>query len=331
MAKKLAKQATANPSYYSLLNAVSIAASMQNKDGLEYERYCIIKDGWLLASNAAGVSVGIPLKGIDIETVPNTDQLLKALSVESDFTMSIERNHLHIRASKFKAKVNCLALDDIFEPVPDFGDQTNSFTDNIGARFKTALKLAYEFAAGVNEFAGVQLADGLACATDRKSAIQIYHGVDTPPLLLPAEFCKQVSKLPFNLSSISWSDKSATLHYGNGVWFKTSLLRGSLPDINKVLPFDDCDNELPKNFFAAIAAIKPFSESNRIYFRGDSICTDESGDCNYELETFETGCFNAEYLERLKGVADTYYIDDDGRMLYFFGDKLRGAIAGYKT
>jgi hypothetical protein len=105
------------------------------------------------------------------------------------------------------------------------------------------------------------------------------------------------------------------------------------PDLSRVLDLPSAPIPTPENLFKGLETLRPFADKlNRVYLdESGKICThlDVEEGAMFEIaEINVNACFSLDMLALLEGVAERLDFTMYPKPCAFFGDKLRGAIAG---
>lgn len=313
-----------------LLSSVRQLSTILKDDGSILETHVALRNGWAVAFNGV-IAIGEPIKE-DLQVCPNGLLLKEALSkCGQGFTITNANNKLTIKGDKFKAVVPCLPLEDIQTAFPD--PQIAATDDRLKAALAAVAPLALDEGAVVT--ASVLIDKGTCVATDRLVIIQAWHGIDLPPMLaLPKALIKPLIGNPKKLSGFGYSNSSCTFHYEDGSWIKTQYYADKWPDVSMILDKKTNAWPLPENFYEGVKALTPFSENGFVFFDSNLMKSheDEGVGATFDIYGLPKGpVLNIKQLrmvEPLIKTVDFQVPHSDHRMTLFYGDGVRGAIAG---
>jgi hypothetical protein len=172
-----------------------------------------------------------------------------------------------------------------------------------------------------------------AVATNGVSIVEAWHGIDLPPgLLMPKASALAIAKATKKLAGFGYSPNSATFWFEDGSFIKTQLFSERFPNYVSVIEGSDYWT-LPEAFFAAVAAIAPFTEEGKIYFRQGRLVSavNEEIASTYQLAGLPDNVgYSAKLLLFFQALITKVEFTENGGqdMLRFVGDRVRGAIAG---
>jgi hypothetical protein len=324
MAKKL------KPSS-SLLDALRFVGSILKAEGTVNETHVLLKDNHAVAFNGV-LAAGCKIQE-DICCAPNNKLLIDALSKCGDnlSITQIDQSRLSIKSDKFKAIVPCINPELLTVAIP------NSSIAPIDDKFKTAIEavgvLANENADNVVA-ASILMNGQSVIATNRVVIFEAWHGLDLPPgLALPKAIVAPLNNSK-KLAKFGFSKSSATFYFEDESWIKTQLYAGVWPDLKGILDGDCKPLVVPNDFWKALEAVTPFTPDGLVHFENNRLQSHPSDGvgASYEVKVLLKGpIFNAKQLKLIQPYAkeiDFSAPARNGTMLKFFGESIRGAIAG---
>lgn len=322
-----------------MLDALKFVSYATKEIGAPFETHVILGNQWAIATNGV-VSIGHQIIE-EIQACPHTFRLIDALAscAEAYSITQLDAGRLAVRSGKFRAVVPCIEPALAQLPFPD--PPVAAIDDRLRAALETVGVLAAEGAQHVLT-ASVLLRAGSALATNRHVIFEAWHGIDLPPgLVVPKAAIVALSKVAKPLARFGYSQTSATFYFDDGSWLKTQLYNEQWPaSVDRILNGQVNAWPVPVDFWKAVDAIEPFSDEGKIFFNGKELRThpDEGTGASYEVSGIPTGvCFNEAYLKLIKPLAKQIDfcvkrdVDKNGYMLVFFGDNVRGCIAGMRT
>lgn len=334
MGRPRKKPAEGAPASNSFLDALLFVGAVLKETGTPLETHILLSSHWAVGSNGI-VTAGSPIKE-KVEACPNYNLLKEALSkCENDFTIDkFEESDLNIyvRSGKFKAVVPCIDRNSIFISYPDA--PVTTINDSFKKAIETVSVLINEN--GQYVYMCSILMNGMSViTTDTKMIFEYWHAINLPPgLLLPKAFAIVLGKISKNLLQFGFSQSSATFYFTDGSWIKTQLYNDTYPDVSRILNVKCNMLDIPKELFNGLNAVAPFSDNGLAYFDNGIIRSHLSEDigASYEIAGLPKGLiFNIKQLQLIKDFAkqiDFFAQNSNGPMTVFYGDNVRGCIAG---
>lgn len=311
-----------------------VQGAIGKKDFLPALTHFVIEDGTVRGYNGA-LALCSPIP-FDIECKPKAEPLIKAINnCDDTVTLSMTpAGRLSIKSGKFKAFVDCSPADTVPHVLPE-GDQLQLD----GVALLQALKTLQPFIGDDASRAwsnGVLLRGQSAFATNNVTLAEYWVGSEFPRTLnIPRAAIKEMLRINEAPTHAQHTDNSLTLHYSGGRWIRTNLLETNWPDLNKVLDVDCNPTDIDPRIFEGLKVIKPFADKlGRVLFKDGNLQTHEvDGEgAAFAVEGFEAqGIYNIEMLSLLEGTASKADFTTYPKPCLFFGDRLRGAIAGMRA
>lgn len=316
------------------IDALKFCSYATQKDGSPNQTHVLLKDNWAVAFNGV-LAAGHPIQE-DIYGAPHNETMIAALSKcgENISITQMDANRISIKSDKFKAIVPCI------DPTLLEGATPDNFIAPIDDRFKEAIKavgvLAEDDADNVVT-ASVLMQGGSLFATDRKVILEYWHGLDLPPnLALPKSVVAPLVKTNKRLAGFGFSNSSATFYFEDQSWIRTQFYAEKWPNVSHILDTKHNCWPIPVGFWEGVAAVAPFSDDGNLYFFTGMLRShpNEAVGASYECSGLPNGpIYSAKQLLLLKPHAKTIDfiapgIANSSYKLMFFGDNIRGAIAG---
>ena len=227
-----------------ILKAIAFVKSSQKKSGLQQQRFCKIENNEIsVADDYSALGHSFNLQSDEDEPefafpdcTPNTFDLEEALkALNFDFVVKKEKSNLILTCEQSGAvhTIPCIKPNLLLSMEPD---KSQCAIEN--KAFKLILGLLGE-AAGTDKsdpnYCCVYVGKNIACATNRKRAIQIWHA---EPLqnqgFILAEYAKAIGKKKTGISEIGFNEGSITFYFAFGGWFKTQLFAHTLIDYESI-------------------------------------------------------------------------------------------------
>lgn len=330
MTKKFKKLSEENHAKTSLNEALKFISPIQKN-----QAHCILKDKWCVASDNI-LSIGHKIDE-EIEACPHIETLAAALSKcgETISITQLDKNKLSIKSDKLKALVKCVDIDSISITRPDA--PIAPINDKIKQGFEVLNPIIGDEKQKFISDCSVLLRAGSMIGTNRVAILEYWHGIDLPPnILIPKVAMKAVCKTDKKLVSFGFSSNSFTFYFEDESFIKTQLYVEEFPNCDSILNAKTSAWPLPPNFFKAVDTLMPFlNEKSEIYFEKGMLQTELNSyeSTTYEIEGLKPGpAFNCEILKKLEHCIKTIdfskYGIDKKYNAYFFGDNVRGVLAG---
>lgn len=316
-----------------LLNSLKALSQITTTVGQPYETHVILKDNWATVFN--GIIGGGERITESLNICPHNELIIAALSKcgqQIAFTQ-LDNGRLSVKSDKFRAIVPCLNSDDMPPIFPD--PPVAQLDDRLKAAILAVAPLAEEGETDILT-ASLLIHGGCVTATDRRVIVQQFHGIDLPPMLaVPQAIIKPLIKNQKQLAQFGYSNSSCTFYYADGSWLKTALFAKQWPDINSVLDVPCNPWPLPEDFYKAVRALEPFSETGNVYFDAGVMRSHSSVEAgaSYELYGLPKGpIFDIKQLKLVEPFIETIDFMATGKngnpLSLWFGKMTRGAIAG---
>jgi hypothetical protein len=314
-----------------LLEAIRFCGMASSDKGPINETHLYLGGHWAAASNGA-LTIATKIQE-DIFACPNTKLMTEALiKCRENFAITQLEKQLSIKAGKFSAKIPCIDPTLLTIPSPD------APTIDIDDKLKIAIDIVGVLA---NENAQEIIPASLlfngrsVVASDRTVIFECWHGIDLPTgLTLPKSVVQPLAKAGKKLTKLGGSQSSLTFYYEDESWIKTQLFSQQWPNITGLLDRSSNPMPFPRDFWDGLAAVAPFSPDGLCHFGAGMMRSHEltNAGASYEVEGLPKGpVFSIRQLNLIKPYAKTIDFFADGpasKLTVFFGDNIRGAIAG---
>lgn len=312
-----------------LLEALKFISVCQKKVGEILHQYCIINNNWAVASNGI-LTIATQVKET-MSVCPHTLQFIEALNkCQNELSIvQLKQDTLAVSSGYFSGLVPCVDLSALNINGPDAS--CASISDSLKPALMVAASLTIEN--GADEFlSAVLLQSGSCVGTDRFSMVEAWHGHDLPPnMILPRQAALAVAKSTKKLTGFGYSGSSATFWFEDDSFIKTQLFNSNYPNYKRILDVSHEAQKLPKEFFRALRAIEPFSETGNVYFKDSSICSDSEVEISstYKLKGLPEGMgFAAKRLLQFENYADTAYFNEHAKCVFFYTESTRACVMG---
>lgn len=313
-----------------------VQGSVARKDYVPELQHFKISNGRVEAFNGV-LALSTPID-LDLEAMPKAVPFVKAierLPEGHEVVLNVtQAGRLSVKAGPFRAYVDCWGHE---HPTPHVTPQGEIFAIPpviLAAARRLApfmgIDASRPWACGI-------LFDGqLASATNNIVLLQQWmEGVAFPvPVNVPSVAIKEMLRIGEDPVAMQPERGAITFHYANGSWLRTSLLQTDWPDLSAVLDKPSTQMPFPPTFFDAVARLDAFAgKENRIYLRDGRVATStEEGDgALVEVpELVANGCFHVSQVVALGEVAQTIDWSQYPAPCLFFGENVRGVIAGIR-
>lgn len=270
----------------------------------------------------------------DLNACPNAYTLEAALAKcgESLSITQLEQK-LSIKSDKFRALIPCLPSENMPRSFPDA--PCARIDDRLKASISAVASLALESQDHIIA-ASLLIHEGTVTATDNRVIIQHWNGLDLPPnLALPKAIIQPLIKNPKSLAKFGYSNSSCTFYFEDDSWIKSQFYATRWPEVGSILDKKCNPWTLPEDFYTAVKALEPFSETGQVYFDTNKLLShpEDTAGASYEVYGLPKGpVFNIKQLKMIEPFVKTIDFMAEGqhgsKMLLFFGENVRGGIAG---
>ncbi len=312
-----------------------VQGAVAKKDFLPSLTHFVIENGTVRGYNGM-MALCSPIP-FNISCKPKAEPLVRAIAscTETVQLSMTPAGRLSVKSGKFKAFVDCHPD----ESTPHVQPEGQHVVID-GEGLLQSLKVAWPF---IGDDAsrpwsnGVLLVGQSAFATNNIALVEYWTGFSVPrPLNIPRAAIKEMIRIDEAPIDAQLTDTSITFHYTNGRWIRTQLFETKWPDLTKVLDRESKPQPLDPKLFEALKVLKPFTDkTGRILFKGDGkIATheDDAEGAGYDIEGFDhTGIYHIEMLALLEGSVQSIDWSSYPSPCMFFGNRLRGAIAGMRA
>lgn len=306
---------------------------------IEQANYAWLNSGYAIMFDGV-VAAGHPIPA-DIAGYPHTKLLLEALeNTEKKFELTVHNNGMfEINSDKYQAVVHSLDYGKVIPTSPDPSQGGFERPTQFIAALEAALKVTVE-TGDVVTYSAINFGPHILTATNGKATIQYLHGNSLPPVTIPRQFAAAIVKAgkePKGLGvSPNWD--SLTVWYEDGSWLRTNLYRSedwpaSINErINELVDTRPAHLEpIPVKMWAAFKALLPFADDdNRIIVRPGIVQTHLDRSIGASLELTEMAFrfdIDGKIFTSLETMAATYGLMEDGEVLAFEGENVRGFVA----
>jgi hypothetical protein len=291
-----------------------------------------IEGNFITAFNGI-IAMAAPIEE-DIDACPHFDKLYQGLA-KCGKSLSItvtDGGKLSLKGDNLKAVVPCVSEEETAAMSSGFPMANFDMTAIVKA-ITTVGILAEEDAPTVLE-SSVLLQANTCIATDRRIAVEAWHGLNMPTLILPKAFVQVISKIKKQPSGFNFTETSFCIFYDDNSWIKTQLYVEAWPDVSRLLDVATTPKPVPDKLFEGLKAVIPHCDNDTVYFKNGAIWTHESDKegAQFEVAGLEgERCYNPEYWLRVSHLMNMVDFTADPEKAYFFLDnEVRGVIMSKK-
>lgn len=329
MARKPKLKPSDVPGDGKLLDALKFIDVAQTPAGTLYETHIVLNNYWASAFNGC-LAAGMPIQE-NLAACPQSAAFLSALARCGDeYTLTqLDAGKLCVQTQKFKAFIPCSDLADMQRAYPD------AAVIGITDEFRKALKICQTdgFAGDERIFnQSILVKSGSCVGTNGALAIEYWHGLNLPTIVVPKAFAEAVCKIKKPLKGFGCSNVSATVHYEDNSWLRTQLFVEPWPDMSRVLDVKSNPWPVPTGLFDGLRSMLPFLENSQVWFKDGLLRShvSELVGAQYKIEGLPSGpIFNAKQLLEIEPLITSIDFMGDSRA-HFFGENMRGVLMGLR-
>lgn len=321
-----------------LADALNFFSSIFKEQGTVYETHILLQNKTAVAYNDF-LSAGAVIEE-DIYAAPNGKILQNALAKcgQENYNLIVDGAKIVIKAGKFKASIPCTDPALLSNRWPD--NPSHTIDDSFRSALEVMSLIKPELNAQKVHLLAFLLNSQSCISTDGKILLEYWHGLNLPTLPIPKIIIEPILQNKNKLVSMGFSDNSVTFYFDNNSWVKSQLCAGQWPmeNMEGIMNVQSNPNPIPPDFFKGLDAIQSFSEGTVTFDHG-LLCSHSSPETGgtFEVAGLPKGpVFSIKYLSAIRGIATkadfavkSPYLSGNGYMCYFFGDKVRGVIAGH--
>ena len=275
----------------------------------------------------------------NIDANPKAVPLIKAITTcRETIQLSLTKTgRLSIRSGPFKALIECL------ENIPQEMEPIGTYTELPHGILEPLRVLAPFIAEDASRdwARGILLRGQSAFATNNVILVEKWVKYAFPiEANLPKTLIAELLRINIEPVGVQLATNSITFHYAGERWLCSQLYTTQWPDVSSILD-EPVVNLLsvPAAFWHALEALTPFvGDSGMVHISPNNVSTavnlgeaTESG-ATIQIENLPAeGSFNLKYLKQLKKITSSIDFAAYPKPCLFFGDNLRGAIAGLRS
>lgn len=304
-----------------LLQALKfVSGAVAKSDYMPALQHIAIGGGYVVSFNGT-VALCAPVV-LDLAACPRADIFAKAIAACTEpAQLHLIDTGLVVKSGALQVTVPC-TRDTFPRVVPE------GFSCLVGDMFLQALKTLAPYVStdtSKQAFNGVLFRGASAYATNNVVLVEYWCGNPLPvEINLPLVAVHELLRIGDVPAKAQICERSATFHYPDGRWLRTSLHPTAWPpSLTQLLAHAEAP-PLPAGFFAALAQLSPFGEDLRLL--DGKLATDAA---TIELPGVPVGArFALQQLLSLDGIATSIAFADYPNPCRFTGERTRGVILG---
>lgn len=270
---------------------------------------------------------------LDLDCIPKADAMIRAISNcnGENITLSLLSNKkLLISSGRFRAHVETVAGET--PHVEPSGDTVELDGEVLLTAFKTLERFMGNDASRPWS-GGILLKGSSAYATNNVCVAEYWTGVESPIIVnVPRMAIREMLRIDEPPTGAQYDENSITFHYSDGRWIRTQLLLTEWPPLERILERENNPVPIDPEMFEGLDVFMGLGDNiDRVYFNGDVMRTHKEDDigATYEVPGMAiTGIYQRHMLGLLRDVATSADFSLYPKPALFYGNRLRGAIAG---
>lgn len=308
-----------------------VQGAVARKDFVPALTHFQIRGGRITGFNGV-ISLSSPIP-LELDIRPKAAQLIKAIQTCQE-TIQLHvtpGGKLAVKSGKFKVMVDCTA--EAFPTVAPEGAQVE-FPTGLLAVFKKLYPFIADDAS--RPWArGILLRGASAFATNNIALVEHWLGGQVPtPINVPRAAIVEILRIGEEPESVLVAENSITFNFAGERWLRTQTLSAEWPDLSRILDGQANLQPFPPGLVEAVETVKPFTDDlSSIFFTEAGITTSKTTDeegATVAIEGLSPGCFNAEMLIEVGGLATGVDFSTYPKPCLFQGDGVRGALVGMR-
>jgi len=284
-----------------------------------YQSHCQIGNGWAVAFDGA-VAAGHRVN-VDWFACPQSARFLAALERSTEgLSLVVDEYAITVKSGRLTVRVPCV---DVLPEIAQPGPKAIGCGDELLAALRKVLPVCKESATTVLE-SSIEIANGMATATNRVALLQAWHGLDIPKMVLPRAAAAILLKQD-GLTGIEPGDGSATFWFSPDKWLRFNLYDPTAyPDVSRIFNVQDNPQPLPEGFREGVEALLPHVGDDGLLKLGKFMGVNDDA-ARYNLVIEKDVAVKAELIKLVANIADRADFAAGGKII-FYGDGLRGAL-----
>lgn len=272
---------------------------------------------------------------LDLECCPKAIPFTNAVKACNDTAQLAltPSGKLSVRSGKFRASVDCVDVAGFPEVAPEGVEVP------LAGNLLATIKALYEFTAEDASrpwAAGILLNGCSAYATNNVILVERWLGGHFPYCVnVPRAALREVLRIGEEPTHAQVTEGSITFHYTGGRWLRSQLASTEWPDVGGLLdrlPTSPANvATVPDGLWEALETLTPFLDELNQVVCVDGLLETVHHTASVEMPGMPDCSYNAKMLAMLQGVATRIDLQAWPNTAVFFGDNLRGAIAGMRV
>lgn len=311
-----------------------VKGAVSNKDFVPALTHFQIRNGRVTGFNGK-ISLSAPIP-LDLDCMPRAQPFIAAIEActETAQLNMTASGKLRVRSGKFGAHVDCIAEDAFPQVLPE------GQAIEMAGPLLPALAMLNEFAADDASrpwATGVLLDGGSAYATNNIVIIEHWLGFFFPYRLnVPRATVREMLRIGEEPVAMQATEGSITFHYSGERWLRSALNSMEWPDVSGLFAKVEATGadqllDVPEELFDALDTLAPFVDpTGRLWIGDGVVATAEQDGASVEVAGLPSCSFNHRMLSLLRGIAHKAAFAAWPDPVAFYGDAVRGAIAGMR-
>ncbi len=275
---------------------------------------------------------------LNLDIAPQAIHFHKCIEAcDDEISLTLEKgDRLRIKSGNFKSLVKCIPTSEVPTIIP----RGNKLS--LPAEFVDQIKKVLVIMDRENDekvyTQGLNFRGQSAFATNNVIMAEVWTGVEFPEITIPKKAILEICKYGEAVDHVLIDDDMIYFMYSDERWIASKLLIGECPDFARVMNRPATPQSLPESFWEAMTTLAKFAdEAGKVTIQTGEIFAGEIASDSEpvasiiveDLEIAETCLFNINQFNKIKNIMSTIEFKA-GVPCLFFGDKIRGAIVGYR-
>ena len=289
--------------------------------------YCLIRNGWITAVTDT-ICMGNPIDE-DLEAKAHIKNLCQSLIKAQGHTSITQLNltKLFVNNGDFQVYIDC--AENVEHVKAD--DIKMELNNNFLTALATVLPVCSAFGEHI-AMKTILLYGQSLYATNRFMLVEYWHGNTffEKGLAMPKKFCDLVIKSKKEVLGIGYSNNSVTVIFKDASWIMGRISNELWMNAEAILS-NEAINPIPisEEFQKAARMVPAFSDTGLVWSLNGCLQShqDEAQGASYPVPNLpDGGCYGVKEIDFLIKNAKQISMENP-KMLYFFGDSLRGVIS----
>lgn len=309
-----------------------VQGAIAKKDFVPALTHFRIKDGRITGFNGR-LALSSPID-LDLDVTPQATTLVKAIG-QCQGTVQIHltpKGRLAVKSGSFRVYIDCLENAQFPEIEPE------GTVIPAPEGLLQAMKVMVPF---IGEDASRPWANGLlfrgpsVYATNNIYFVEYWLGMGMPvEVNVPKSTVQEILRIGEDPTSLQVETNSLTFFYEGDRWLRTQLFTDEWPDLSDMFERHSTDpSAIPSGLFEGAKTLLPFIQSDRgLYLLQDRIATHPDSGVGAEVEMEglpdKDMRFNVDQLLLMEKLADESALSAYPNPCIFYGDRIRGLLAG---